>query len=95
MRLLSLALSGVAATDAEAVVTACPTLVPLVLYHSQKLESERPTLREWAVLCIRALLQRSPRAADIAREIQSRVSTAAAAEEARARAEAEADTSEA
>jgi hypothetical protein len=97
IRLLSLALSGVAAGDAEAVVTACPTLVPLVLYHSQKLESERPTLREWAVLCIRALLQRSPRAADIAREIQSRMSTAAAAEEARARAEAEAeaDTSEA
>jgi len=95
IRLLSLALSGVAAADAEAVVTACPTLVPLVLYHSQKLESERPTLREWAVLCIRALLQRSSRAADIAREIQSRMSTAAAAEEARACAEAEADTSEA
>lgn len=83
-RLLALALTA-DHDSAEALAERCPGIVPLSLYHSQKMEAERPTLREWAVLCLRFLLSHSETARRIMRELQ------ASMEVAKAKAEASAD----
>lgn len=85
-RLLALALTA-DPDAAESLAERCPGLVPLSLYHSQKMEAERPTLREWAVLCLRFLLSHSETARRIMRELQ------ASMEVAKAKADAESCTS--
>lgn len=82
-RLLALALT--ADPDcAEALAERCPGIVPLSLYHSQKMEAERPTLREWAVLSLRFLLSHSESARRIMRELQASMKAAKAKAEAEA-----------
>lgn len=64
---------------AEAIAVDCPALVPLLYYHSQKMEEEKPTLREWAVLGLKAMLGSSEKAAEAMKELDRTLREQAAA----------------